>query len=384
MKNLFALLAVTLLANSAIANIGPANDYTIHQQYLSPRAVGMGNAFVAVADDPYALFYNPAGLAWLEHGNMNFGVGAMGDIDIPAFWGDLKEASDDQGNDVDEMTALLQANYGKHFSARAPTLGAFWVRPNWGIAIIPADLSLEIGINRNGLPAAGIVGTNDTTIAYGRGWNIKVGYGKLAVGATARAVYRLYSNKVVNAAELALKSDIFQEADAKEGLTVDADLGILYAFPKRDKGFFKKWFRPTLGAAVRNVADYGFTSNMHLLGEQTGTPERARRRFDVGAKFDLKDWWLWKARLAIDVRDMGHDNWTLEKGSHMGVEFLWKVAGWWKGGWRIGLNQAYPSLGFSGKLGIFQLDIATYGEQVRSSADKQQNRRYIAKASLDF
>src|SRR5512140_977368 len=29
----------------------------------SPRAIGMGGAFVAVADDPSALYWNPAGIA---------------------------------------------------------------------------------------------------------------------------------------------------------------------------------------------------------------------------------------------------------------------------------------------------------------------------------
>jgi len=387
MKILLSLISLIIAVASippAQANIGPANDYTIHQQYLSPRAVGMGNAHVAVADDEYALFYNPAGLAWLDSAKMNFGVGAMGDVDISKFYGELKEASDKQGNDVDEMTNLLQRNYGKHFSARAPTVGAFWVRPRWGVAIIPSDLSLEMGIARNGLPAAGVVGTNDTTLAYGRGWNIKIAYGKLAVGVTGRAVYRLYTNKVVNAAELALQSDIFNESDAKEGFTFDADVGVLYAYPKHTQGFFKKWFRPTIGLAVRNVADYGFGTNFKLLGDETGKPERARRRLDAGAKFDLPDWWIWRSRLAIDQRDIGHDNWTFEKGSHIGAEFLWKVSGWWKGGWRVGLNQMYPSLGVTAKLGVFQIDVATYGEQVRSSVDKQQNRRYVAKASVDF
>ena len=381
---LIALLCISFHVSIADANIGPANDYTIHQQYLSPRAAGMGNAFVAVADDEYALFYNPAGLAWLEEGTMNFGVGAMGDIDIPTFYGDYKKASDGVGDDVGEMTSLLQRNYGKHFSARAPTVGAFWVRPNWGIAIIPSDLSLEFGIARNGLPAIGVVGTNDTTLAYGRAWPIKIAYGKLAVGVTGRAVYRLYTNKVVNSAEFALESDIFNESDAKEGFTLDADIGVMYSYPKHEKGFFKKWFRPTIGVAVRNVADYGFSSNFNLIGKATGEPERARRRVDVGAKFDLKDWWIWKARLAIDQRDIGHDNWTFQKGTHIGAEFLWKIRGWWKGGWRIGLNQMYPSLGVTAKLGIFQLDLATYGEEVRSSVDKQLNRRYIIKTSIDF
>ena len=34
------------------------------------RATGMGNAFVAVDDDAYAIYYNPAGLALLEQSEL--------------------------------------------------------------------------------------------------------------------------------------------------------------------------------------------------------------------------------------------------------------------------------------------------------------------------
>lgn len=378
-----SLLALGLFFSiNAKAAIGPAQDYTIQQQYLSPRAVGMGNAFVAVADDAYAIFYNPAGLAWFDSGEMNFGIGAMGDKDIPSFYSDMKKATKDK--DQQKMADLLTKYSGEHLSARAPTVGWMWARPKWAVAIIPADTTLEVGITNAGLGTANIVGTNDTTIAYGRGWNIPAGRGKLAIGATARAVYRLYANKVVTVQDLVNNSDIFNKADAKEGFGADLDLGVMYATPKDGTGFFKKWFRPTVGATVRNVVDAGFANNFHWVGNQTGRPERARRRFDVGAKFDLPDWWIWKTRFAIDERDIGHDNWTWGKGFHAGAEFLWKVAGWWKGGWRIGINQQYPTFGFTAKLGCFQLDLATYGEQVESSRNPQQSRRYMAKASLDF
>lgn len=38
---------------------------------ISPRAVGMGNAFTAVADDAYAVYYNPAGLATVGQPQMS-------------------------------------------------------------------------------------------------------------------------------------------------------------------------------------------------------------------------------------------------------------------------------------------------------------------------
>ncbi|MDI6641893.1 MAG: hypothetical protein QME68_06245, partial [Elusimicrobiota bacterium] len=39
---------------------------------ISPRAVALGNSFVAVSDDIYAIYYNPAGLKQLDTKNLAF------------------------------------------------------------------------------------------------------------------------------------------------------------------------------------------------------------------------------------------------------------------------------------------------------------------------
>jgi long-chain fatty acid transport protein len=46
--------------------------FHIHEQ--GAKAMGMANAFVAQADDPSALFYNPAGIAYLEGTQISLGV----------------------------------------------------------------------------------------------------------------------------------------------------------------------------------------------------------------------------------------------------------------------------------------------------------------------
>ncbi|MCB0384245.1 MAG: hypothetical protein KDD43_02535, partial [Bdellovibrionales bacterium] len=59
-----------MVAHESLA--APALDFSIHQPYISTRAMGMGNAFTAVADDHSAMFYNPAALARREDGNLHF------------------------------------------------------------------------------------------------------------------------------------------------------------------------------------------------------------------------------------------------------------------------------------------------------------------------
>lgn len=58
-RNSFALTAMLSLAFASMAHAGAFNIYE-----MSARATSLGGAFTATADDPSAIFYNPAGLAW--------------------------------------------------------------------------------------------------------------------------------------------------------------------------------------------------------------------------------------------------------------------------------------------------------------------------------
>lgn len=65
-----ALLALTTAPGSARAQFGSQREGTSSATFLrigvGARAQGMGGTFVAVADDPSAVFWNPAGLASLQ------------------------------------------------------------------------------------------------------------------------------------------------------------------------------------------------------------------------------------------------------------------------------------------------------------------------------
>jgi len=61
---LFGLLGI--LSSQASANVQEVFG-------MSPRAIGMGNAYSAVADDFSAAYYNPAGLAQIRHHQLFLG-----------------------------------------------------------------------------------------------------------------------------------------------------------------------------------------------------------------------------------------------------------------------------------------------------------------------
>ncbi len=380
-----SLLGSFFVAARAFAATGDVQDFSIHQHGITPRALGMGDSFVGVADAYGAMFYNPAGLARLPEGQTNLELVHVGlDTKLPDFFSELQRVS--KTNNVLQMTQFLEGNYGNHFSARIGALNAYFVRPRWGIALIPLDLTLELRVAQTVGAQVQVVAHQDTTLAYARGWNIPVYDGKLSRGATAKAIYRGDFNKSVSAIELAFDSNLLKPEDAGEGMTVDGDIGILYTptVPQSGVLTFLEYAKPTFGATVRNIADYGFTSNFHAIDPNSREPARIQRRFDLGSMFELPDWWVWRSRLMLDVRDIGHSNFTMRKGLHMGAEFLWKLKSWFQGGWRVGVNQGYFTAGFTGDFAMFRLDLVTYAQEVGTTDTPKATRIYMAKMSLDF
>ncbi len=357
-----------------------AADYTIHHEYTSTRALGMGDAFIAVADDHSGLFYNPASLALRKDGAVHAFLRAGIDADYPDFIDEIEAAE----GDSNEMANVLERNFGEHRYSRVPTLGAMWVRPNWGMAFIPADLSVDIGLQRSLGPSIEVHAYLDTSLAWGYAKKTKI-FKKhpFAWGFTLRALHRAYYSDIISAATLAVDDEIFKIDKAREGMTIDADIGFLWAPPV--DGWMRKNFKPTFAAVVRNVGDYGFPIQFDVFNEDNPQePPDLQRRLDIGSKFDLRKFWVFDPKLAVDVRDIFHDNWTIEKGAHVGLEAYWKMFNWWKGHWSVGMNQMYWTAGFGAKLAWFQLDIATWGEEVGTSDAPNESRRYMAELSIDF
>lgn len=363
--------------------LAQARFYKIHQQYLSPRVMGMGGAFVALADDETALFYNPAGLTQLSEGKINLSLNAGGTLAISNLFNDISaagEAPDKEG----AIISVLNDVMGKNYSIRAPLLQAFWVRPTWGIAIIPADVSVDLGIRQGIGPSLEVSSIADATIAIGFA---KAIYPKQwSIGTTLKFVYRGNFDAQLQAPELAVNSKLVRDDQAKEGMTFDLDIGTIYTPPPAQSGFFKftKVFKPSFGLAVRNAVDYGFKQNFHLINKESTLPAKVGRRIDVGMNWEWPKFWVFQPRSGIDLRDIGHRYWTVMKGLHIGAELDVVFAWWAQGAFRFGLNQGYFTAGLGGKFVWLKYDFSTWGEEFGTSQARSENRIVMAKLGLDF
>jgi hypothetical protein len=361
-------------------------DFTIHQEYTSTRALGMGNAFTAVADDHSALFYNPATLALRKDGHLRMFVRGGASPESRELFNEIEDVKDKPEAEQDQAYSdLIVSHYGDHFYYRVPTIGAVWVRPNWGIALIPADMSLDIAVHRQIGPMLNINLYQDTTLAFAYARKLKWSRNKkteLSWGATAKSIHRIHVAEMVNAGMLARGQDVFETSHAGEGLTFDIDLAFQY------KPYWGGWWarnlQPSFALVGRNLVDYGFKQNFHFIDEHSGEPAKLQRRIDFGSKVDLPKIWVFEPKVALDIRDVLHDNWTWKKGFHTGVEAYWRMFNWWKGHWSAGINQGYWTAGFGARLAWFQLDLCSFGEEVGSPSLPKESRRYMAELALDF
>lgn len=375
---------------SSFAMAGDALNFGIHHEYESIRALGMGNAGVAAVNDYTALFMNPAALARREDGQLNLSIdlGATpGVMDTQKKIEDAQKIKDETKK-TEALLEAIQDSYGENYGLRLTPMAGVYVGKDWGMAFIPLDLSLTFSMHNQFGPSLNTVMYADTTLAFGIADDMQWGqHGRLSLGTTFKAINRGYFSKSANVFELAGDSKVVSDADLTEGATLDADVGALYTPVLPTEGFFSviRLAKPTFGVVVRNILDYGFTSDMNVFNKKEhGKPEKLFRRIDIGSKWEYPELWLFSGRGVLDFRDLLHPNITFKKSLHIGFEFDWRVASWWKGNYRIGLNQGYATLGASALLGIFNLDLVTYGEEVGTPQYPTQNRLYMAKLNLDF
>ncbi len=392
---LASLLFCSSLSLSVVALADEGVHTSIHRHYQAQRALGMGGAFTAVADDYNSLFYNPAGLARLDSGQINLSIeGGVSAQQVQKFFKDIEAASASTNDPNAKITAINQVLgtvYGKQLSLRLGLLHGIWARPGFAFGFLPLDFTMDVKVHNQVSPALNLRAFADTTLALGYGSHFKTEalFGKLSWGATAKWINRGYANKQASAFDLVRDSSIFDKSDLRWGYTADVDLGLLYSPVIPTEGVMSVFqaARPTFGLVVRNLIDSGFNQSLpgqNSEGVSVTPPEKLQRVFDVGTKFELPQFWIFGWRLAADLQDIGHTSFTLRKGLHFGAEFDWTMSSWWRGQYRIGANQGYPSLGASFLFTVFKLDVLTYGEDIGSFSSPKENRMYMLKMNLDL
>lgn len=382
------VFAITMLLSS-FATAGTGLNYRIHHEYQSLRALGMGDAFVAVANDYSGLFYNPAGLVRREDGQINLYMNFGASKDIATFAESVTKAAESQTNSEQAVMDVLQSAYGDNYAARLSLPNAFWVRQGWGIAIIPLDLTVDLNLHQTLGPSLNTTVISDTILAFGMAKDYYwLDQGRTSAGVTFKAINRGYFNEQIAAIDLAANPDLIKPDAFTEGMTIDADFGIMFTPEIPTEGWLSvaRLARPTFGAVVKNVFDFGFKNDLNIYNQEKSTsePEKLYRRIDLGSRWEYPEMLIFGGRGALDVRDILHPQFSLKKGLHLGFEFDWKMFSWWKGQYRFGMSQGYWTAGASALFAFFNLDLVTYSEDVGTRNNPRESRKYEIRMNIDI
>jgi len=483
MKSIFRIFVLATVVVSQATFAGETLNTKIHNQYISLRAMGMGNAFTAVADDYSLIFYNPAGFAFKKQNEiqMTFAGAQLNSQTIPMY-NDIDKASKKGNTDEEKAQNIanaLEPYYGKTIGSRIQAVELFWIRKNWGMALIPIDLSLDMTVNKQVGPSIDLNVKGDTTFAYGYGTELNKQW---AWGITAKAIHRISADENLPVLELAANSNVLSASRMKEGIAGDLDIGLLYSpdwFVKKRKPAkqakkvkpqqrsiaqaapatasldkkeelsldssaatsqtittnatqavsgdvtlaasgtvttsgtvsvaasgtvqsdtsvevsqidkkndeepqFDENYPLTFSIVARNLLGGKFSKMKLVNKDATTAPEKMPTVVDIGSQCEITKLGSFVIRTMIDFKNIMHPEITLNKSLHAGLEFDFSPSGYFKTQLRGGLNQGYYTAGATFLLGVFNIEAATYGEEVGTTSNKLENRVYAAKFGMNF
>jgi len=338
--------------------------------YNGVRGLGMGDASIATVNDETALALNPAALGKLRD---FYGTIFDPEIELGQKAMSLYNASSySQPFTLSNVAPSVIAVPGDFFHSRGQVFPSF-VAKNFGIGILQKyNLNLEADATGATLNT---FYRDDMAILLG--YNFRFWDGRIKLGFTGKIVSRIEISDPALAATGPLDlPTLGTNGIAKEGVGIGGDVGLILAAP---------WATiPTLSMVVRDVGNTSYTSSPGTrLSTSTVRPDMSTQDLDVGiAMFpihrnNVRSVWT------IEYRNVLTASSETDKAKliHAGMEFNFGDVFFL----RAGYNQRYVTGGFELSSERFQFQLATYGEEIGSSATTtREDRRYVLKMGFRF
>jgi hypothetical protein len=336
----------------------------IYEFYTGSRQLAMGGTYVAVVNDETALLTNPAGLSKLRDSIVTAVDpeihGPVTNIDIFNIAEPMKVFG------VQSLLDRLNEKKGMHWHNKFQIFPSV-VAPNVGFGLL-GKYSVDGEVDGAG-SNFDLNYTNDYAAVLGFSFRFFGGIVKL--GTTFRAVNRVEVHKTLPANSTNLEISGL----ASEGLGVASDIGLIVSAPVA--------LLPSLAAVLRDAGGTNYNlSDGVLLPSTSERPSRTEQQLDVGLSFQP----LLSNRVRMTISVDYHNALTASEEAdknrrlHSGLEinfqdFLFL---------RAGLNQGYWTGGLELATEKFQLQFATYGEEIGTASAKKQDRRGVLKFALRY
>lgn len=324
--------------------------------WTSVRALGMGNAYTAVADDADALMYNPAMLMKVKGVHWRV-MNPRAGIDNPSnlqLVGALSNVSD--------VAQTVNSLYGANIWAGGGGMSAVTV-PYFGFG---AYANTEAGIKASSPPNTQL----NTNYYFDYGGTLGLALPLIpefmGIGLTVRSVNRTGTTAAIGPATLATNNPNALTAELKRrGNAYAVDTGMIFTLPGP--------ISPTLSFVYRNL---GYTT--FSFDEGAGSPPRVEPEMLAGAaiKVDLP---LITITPSIDYRYIGWNNIATGNNLGLGLEISLPLIDI-----RGGMSQGYYTAGFGLNLGIIRADVATWAVELGAYPGQDADRRYMAQVTIQL
>lgn len=336
--------------------------------YKGIRYQSMGGAMVAVANDESALLANPAGL-----GRLRDVYGTMVDPEIEINSRGIAAYNDKAFTDPlspKAITRTMLSDLGKIFTARQQIMPSF-VAKNFGIALL-AKKDLQIRANS----ATSVDAFYREDIGVLLGYNMRFFEGRIKLGVTGKYITRAEVDTTAidpTTQSMNLKS-LATAGLAKAGTGFGFDVGLLMTAP---------WvWLPTIGAVYRDVGGMSFNQESMKLLSGTTDPSTVEGDVDVGISLFPIHSNQTRSTFAIEYRGLLNGSSESDKAKlmYLGYEMNYNDFLFF----RAGYHQRYWTAGAELSSEKFQFQLGSYGEEVGTSSNPKEDRRWTLKLVYRF
>ncbi len=369
-------LVTLFLSTSGLSAASQALAGDVKWTHYGVRPLGMGNAYVAVADDYNALFYNPAGIARLKEWDGEFLNPTLEMSNkTSTFISDAQSLAGGSAGDEASVIQLLESQTG-NVQHIAFGLTPHLVFPGFGFGI-GAEISSTMVFHR--YPTIELDVGPRVTIPFVFAKNFLED--RLSIGLGVKALLRggiEHEFSIQDIQAFTSKKSEDGETDEEEGpklsdyviggIGYGTDFGLLFTPIKP--------MEPTIGLSITDVGGTPFEKT-DIGGEALGAP--ATRMPSVNVGYSMKPWqsgnWYWLT--SIDAHSINQP-FSFSKKLNLGTEFslgsILKVQG--------GLHQGYWTGGMQFDVGILCLRFVSYAEEMGVVAGSVEDRRYALQLKL--
>lgn len=349
----FLLLSLSLEANAAERR----------SFYSGVRCQAMGGACIAVVNDETALLVNPAALGKLRD---FYGTIFDPELELGADAVNMYTSSPFSNPfELSDVKSALDANRGTYYHAKAQVFPSF-VGRNFGIGIY-GNYLLDAQMNTAGTEIDTYY-RNDLALVLG--FNFRFFDGRIKLGFNTKLISRIEVDK----SDLDATGSMDYGTIGTEGLGLSTDVGLILAAPWQ--------YLPTITAVLRDVGGTSFDKASGVRLTTTERPNMIEQDLDVGAAIFpihtnyFRSAWTVEYRGLLTSADVDDTAKLIHGGLELNFGDVLFV--------RAGYNQRYWTAGFELASERFQWQVASYGEEVGTSAAPKEDRRYTVKFAYRF